>query len=100
MTRTLSERRDARQFVARKQRYRPVCREVPDPAHETGSPTGLMYPQVAGVPRMRPAIEGELSVSLEVAHPPMNGLERLLKHCRKHAKMRQGEFPAGFPHDI
>jgi hypothetical protein len=100
MTRTLYDRRDARQFVVRKQRYRPVCHEVADPAHETGSPTGLMYPQVAGVPRMRPAIEAELSVSLEVAHPPMNGLEALLKPCPKHPEMRQGEFPAGFPHDI
>jgi hypothetical protein len=30
----------------------------------------------------------------------MNGLEALLKPCPKHAEMRQGEFPAGFPHDI
>jgi hypothetical protein len=49
---------------------------------------------------MRPAIEAELSVSLEVAQPPMNGLEALLKHCPKPSEMRQGEFPAGFPHDI
>jgi hypothetical protein len=100
MTRTLHDRRDARQFVARNQIYRPVCHEAADPAHETGSPTGLMHPQVAGAPRMRPAIEAELSVSLEVAQPPMNGLEALLKHCPKPSEMRQGEFPAGFPHDI
>ena len=45
---------------------------------------------------MRPAIEAELSVSLEVAHLPMNGLEALSEPSPNPPEMWERRVPGRF----
>ena len=44
--------------------------------YETSSRTGLIYPQVVEMPRMRPAIDAGLIVLLEAADPYMRPVLR------------------------